>query len=259
MSNYSFLDAYASVKTAASSTIGGVEYPIVKIPDTVTVSVLGTMPVTQTTTPWIVTGSVQSSPVANQSVSGTVGSSIIGTVPVIQSGTHIASISGTVTVASLVGTYPEGSVHGLTDQGLFALGVRNDTLASVVASDTQYSRLTVGPAGEVIMANAPLTKWVQGNASCFTGVIQPVIAAQGSSVFTYVTAVQVANASANNVYLTFYGASSSVVGYLPVPANSGAIPTMPNGWKSNANGAISASVSGVASVFISAQGFISKT
>lgn len=209
MANYTFLNATGGTQTAASSTIGGIEYPIVKIPDVVAVSISG--------------------------------SSVIG-------------ITG-----SIVGTYAEDSASANTDKGLFALSVRNDTLSSVTSTDGDYSAQTVGPSGEVITANAPLTKWVQGVASVFTGVIQPIIPAQGASIFTYITSGQVANASANNVYLTMYGATSSVIGYLPVPANSGALPLMPNGWKTNANGVFSASVSGVASVFLSFQGFISKS
>lgn len=209
MANYTGLDAAGSVITVFSSTIGGVQLPIVKISDPV--SVMGT---------------------------------------VTQSGTSSTSV---------VGMVAEDSGHTSGDLGLMALTVRNDALASVTSADRDYSALTVGAAGEGIMANAPFTAWVQGVASVFTGVIQPVIAAQGSSVFTYITSGQVVNASANNVYLTFFGATSSVVGYLPAPANSGAIPLMINGWKTNANGTFSVSVSGVASVFVSFQGFKSKT
>lgn len=224
MANYQFLDGYGSVLTAGSSVISGVHYPVVKILDPV--SVLAT---------------------------------ISGSILTVQSATVIASISGNVVVQSIVGTYAEDAGHTSGDAGIFVLAVRNDTLSSITNADLDYSPKAVGPSGEAITANAPLTKWVQGVASCFTGVIQPIIAAQGSSIFTYVTSAQIANASANNVYLNIYGATGSLVSVLPVPANSGAIPFMSNGWKSNANGAFSASVSGVASVFVALQGFISKT
>lgn len=176
-----------------------------------------------------------------------------------QTGTQISSISGTVVVESVVGTYAEDAQHSSGNPGLFVLGVRNDTMSSITSLDSDYSPHIVGPAGETITANAPLTKWVQGVASAFTGVIQPIIPAQGSSVFTYITSGQVVNNSSLFAYLTFYGAASSVIGYLPAPGNSGAIPFMANGWKTNANGAFSASISGIASVFLSFQGFISKT
>ena len=231
---------------SVSGTVNIGNVPQASVHGVVGASIIGLVPVTFAAT-------------ANQSVSGTVGSSIIGIVPVTQSGTQITSISGTVVIQSVVGTYAEDAGHSSGDAGLLALAVRNDTLVSITSADNDYSPQAVGPSGEVLTANAPLTKWVRGVASVFTGVIQPIVPAQGASIFSYITSGQVANASANNVYLTFYGAADSVIGYLPVPANSCALPIMPNAWKTNANGAFSASVSGVASVFLSFQGFISKT
>lgn len=156
-------------------------------------------------------------------------------------------------------SYPEDSAHTTGDQGMFVLGVRNDTMSSITSADLDYSPITVGPAGETLVANAPLTKWVQGTASLFTGVIQPVIAAQGTSIFTYITGVQAINNALTNAYITFYGATGSVVGYTTAPAFGGSNIVLTNAWKTNANSAFSASVSGVASVFLSAEGFISKT
>ena len=184
-------------------------------------------------------------------------SSVLSVIPVTFSGSP--SISGAVTIIGVssvsgsVGIIGTPSVSG----AITAMGNLNITMASVLANTVVP--IAVGGIGEQITANAPLSQWVQGVASVFTGVIQPIIPAQGSSVFSYITSLQATNASANAVYMTFYGATSSIIGYLPVPANGGAIPTFPNGWKTSANGAFSASVSGVASVFLSASGFISKT
>lgn len=195
------------------------------------------------------------------SISGQVGASIIGTVPVVQSGTVISSISGNLFVqaASISGAYAEDSASSNADIGLFVLGVRNDTLSSLVSADGDYTGIATGPSGELITANAPLTKWVQGQGSIFSGVIQPIIPAQGASIFSYITAIQVVNASANNAYLTLFGAASSIIGYTVAPANGGSNIVMPNGLKTSPNAAFSASVSGVASVFLTAQGFISKS
>lgn len=219
---YLFLDANASILTAASSINGGVNFPQVYVVGSVTT---------------VTTGSILS----------------------FQAGTQISSISGTVTVASIVSTYAEDAAAASGDAGLQTLGVRNDTLSSVTSADRDYTAASYGPVGEAITANAPLTKWVQGSTSVMYGGSVTAIAAQGSSIFTYITSAQIVNASANNAYVTFFGATSSVIAYVPAPANSGAIPLMTNGWKSNANGAIFASISGVASVYLSLQGFISKT
>lgn len=243
---------------------------------------------------WGITGSVQGFPV-NQSVSGTLGSSIIGLTPVnvantnlnvggsvvsFQAGVNItslvstvpssvlvgASIFGTVPVTqsgvqvtSILGNFAEDVAHTTGDFGVFVLGVRNDTLSSVTSTDGDYTPLVVGPAGENIVANAPLTKWVFGQTSIFTGVTQPIIAAQGASIFTYITSFQIGNTSANVARVKFMNAAAGVVlGHLVIGANTQVGYTMPNGWKTAENAAFSGSISGVASVFVTAQGFISK-
>ena len=325
MANYQFLDAYGSVLTAGSSVIGGVNYPVIKLVDAITVnpasvsgtvgaSIIGTVPVTQSgTVISSISGSVDigvipGSVVAFQggiratSIVSTIPSSVIvgasifgqlpaGTAPIgsvatlqgtnpwivnfqnssiigINAGSVVAISQGSViTVAqanSIVGTYAEDAGHTPGDKGVFSLGVRNDTMSSVTSADGDYSQIGVGPMGETIVANAPITKWVQGTASMLGGTpvnggSVTVIAAQGSSVFTYITGIQIANPSANNVFLRFEGATSSTIGFTIVPANGGSNMVFPNALKTNANGAFTASISGVASVYLSAQGFISKT
>lgn len=170
-----------------------------------------------------------------------------------------ASVITILQASSIAGTYAEDTAHANDSRGLFVLGVRNDTLASVTSANGDLSPFITGPTGEMIVANAPITRWVQGTNSVMYGASVAVLAAQGSSIFTYVTGVQITNDSANYSRVTFQGASSSVIGYVPAPANSGAVFTLPNAWKSNANGAITASITGVSSIYVSLQGFISKT
>lgn len=275
-----------------------------------TMSVLGTVPVTQATSPWIITGSVQGSfsPAANQSVSGTVGASIIGVVPVSLTSVPPQSVSGTVGASiigqlpagtavlgsvavlqgsnpwietfsnssilavpvgstltiwqspSIAGTYAEDSAAANTDRGLLSLHVRNDTLSSVTNADGDYSALSVGPSGEVITANAPLTKWVQGTADFRNGNAGGsivAIAAQGASIFTYITAIQVVNMGSASVLVTLAG-TGSTLGYTIAPAGGGSNIYYPNGLKGPANATFAASLSGIASVLVSAQGFTAK-
>lgn len=235
----------------------------------------------------IIGGSIAASftPPANQSVSGTAGASIIGQLP---AGTavlgSIAALQGTnpwietfsnssilavpvgsvITVwqnPSIVGTYAEDAAHTTADKGLFSLNVRNDTLSSVTSTDGDYGALSVGPAGEGIVANAPLTKWVQGTADFRqgnTGASVVLIAAQGASVFTYITGVQIANMGSASVLVTLAG-TGSTLGYSIAPAGGGSNIYYPNALKTPANGTFAASISGVASVLVSAQGFVSKT
>jgi hypothetical protein len=218
--------------------------------------VMGSVATLQGTNPWNVAGSVAAFVVGSASLITVWKDSSILSVPV---GSTIAVLQG----ASIVGTYAEDAAHATGDKGLAVWGVRNDTLASVTSADGDYSPHIVGPVGELIVANSPITKWVQGTASMLggtpvTGGSVAVIAAQGASVFTYITGIQVMNASANNVWLRFDGATSSIVGFTVVPANGGSNIVLPNAWKTNANAAFTASISGVASVYLSAQGFISK-
>lgn len=203
-------------------------------------AVLGSVAALQGTNPWIQTFS---------------NSSILA-VPV-------GSVITYLQAPSIVGTYAEDAAHTTGDKGVFVLAVRNDTLSSITSADLDYSPQIVGPMGEVVTANAPITKWVSGTNSMLGGVPMTcsvqVIAAQGASVFTYVTSAQVANMGSASVLVTFFGATSSMVGYTIAPAGGGSNVYFQNGLKTNANAAFSASVSGAASVYVSAQGFISKT
>jgi hypothetical protein len=165
---------------------------------------------------------------------------------------------GTVSIAGIV--YAEDTAHTSGDPGMFSLRIRNDTMSSVTSADGDYSPDTVGPIGETIVSNSPITKWVQGNVAAVGGTQQTIISAGGASIFTYITAIQVANSTATAATVTFMGATSSIVGYTVAPASGGSNVYMQNGMKTNANGAFSASISTyAASVLISAEGFISKT
>lgn len=140
-----------------------------------TVSVLGTVPVTQSTTPWVITGSVQGSfsPSGNQSVSGTVGASVIGNVnttitsvatvggflnvnlvggSILTSSTANQSVSGTVG-ASIIGTVPVvqsgvviSSISGnvLTSPGADTIPATSSILVGVTANTNGSVITTTG-------------------------------------------------------------------------------------------------------------------
>lgn len=305
--------------SVATETISGISYQQVEIYGQGGSSVLGINPdgslrasIIGVPTVNINAGSIVAIASGNQSVSGTLGASIIGQLPagtaplgsvaVLQGtnpwvtvvpGSVISLSTGSVItvnvgsvitvnqnssilavpvgsvittfsqVPSIVGTYAEDAASASGDKGFLVMGARNDTLSSVTSADGDYSSHVVGPAGELISANAPFTKWVQGTGSMLTGTplnggSVAIIAAQGSSIFTYITAIQVANPSANNVWVRFDGGTSSIVGFTMAPANGGSNFVIPNAWKTNANSAFTASVSGSASVYITATGFIAK-
>lgn len=230
---------------------------------------IGSVTALQGTNPWTVVSSVAGGifPVSGSvaAVITNTNVNVSGSVVAVQSTTwpgSVAAVQAGTWKTSIASNYATGAASVVSAIGNLALGVRNDTLASVLAlSDGQYIPWTVGPAGENITANAPYTKWVQGTADfrSNTGGSVAVIAAQGASIFTYVTGVQIANMGSASVLVTLSGATSSIIGYTIAPAGGGSNIVYPNALKTNANGAFTASISGVASVLVSAQGFISKT
>ena len=227
-----------------------------------TVGVTGSVAALQGTNPWTVVSSLAGGIFP---VSGSVAATITNT-NVNVSGSVAAFVVGNASVItylqapSIVGTYAEDTAFVQDSKGLFVLGVRNDNLASVTSADLDFSQWAVGPAGENIVANAPITKWVQGTADLRVsqGGSIAVIAAQGASVFTYITGIQVANMGSSSVLVTLSGATSSIIGYTIAPAGGGSNIVYPNALKTSANAAFAASISGAASVLVSAQGFIAK-
>lgn len=161
---------------------------------------------------------------------------------------------------SIVGTYSEDVAYTAGDKGLFILGMRNDLMASITSADLEYSGHAVGPVGEKIVANSPITKWIRGTADLrvVLGASVTAIAAQGASVFTYITGVQIANIGGASVLVTLAGGLGSILAYSIAPAGGGSNIQYPNALKTGENSAFTASISGVASVLVSAQGFTAK-
>ncbi len=295
MSNYSFLDATGTSRNAAATSVASGLSPQVTLVDSTgtNIAVVGADGAIK------VTGSIvtTSSPA---SVSGTVGASIIGTVPVTMAGAWTTSVVGGVSIlggsvsptpasvsgvglfnvnvtgngsilavptsstiaiiqsASIAGTYTEDSAHTTADRGIFTLNVRNDTMSSITSADGDYSPMAVGPTGEVIFANAPITKWVSAQTSVMYGTSVQAIAPQGASVFTYITGMQVANDSATFSRVKITGGLGSVLAWTVAPANGGSNIVFANPIKTGENSGVSASINGVSSVYVSFQGFISK-
>lgn len=259
-------------------------------------AVLGSVAALQGTNPWIITSSIAgglfpiSGSVAatitntNVNVGGSVvafqgtspfvvnfqNSSILAvpvgsTIALLQSSSILSvPVGSTITVfqaPSIVGTYAEDAASASGDKGFLVMGARNDTLASVTSADGDYSSHVVGPAGELIAENAPLTKWIQGTADFRNGNAGASIVLMstgGTSVFSYITGLQVANMGSASVLVTLVS-SGSILGYTIAPAGGGSNIYYQNALKTPSNGNFAASISGIASVLVSAQGFVSKT
>ncbi len=178
MTNYSFLDAAASVTTAASSTIGGVEYPIVYAEQrakTIT-SISGTVTTTATQGTSI-SGTVDVADLQGHSISGTVitsptqGTSISGTVDIADLQGH--SISGTVITAPTQGT----SISGTVDVDNFPT---NQSISGTV--------ITAAVQGTSISGTVDVAD-LQGHSISGTVITAPT---QGTSVSGTVISTQIA-------------------------------------------------------------------
>jgi hypothetical protein len=196
----------------------------------------------------VITGSVIAIPTGNQSVSGTVGASVIGTAPV-----RIVSAGNGV-----LGNWNSDGPATSGDVGVVALGWRNDNLASITSGTNEYSQIAVGPVGEQVVVDAPFTKWVSGVADLrvVQGASVTAIGAQGSSVFTYVREVQVANFGSASVLVKIAGGLGSTLGWTIAPAGGGS--NFVTRYRTGENSAVTASINGTASVLVTLSGFTAR-
>lgn len=232
-------------------------------------AMLGSVVAYQGVTPWIIAPSsgsvaVNGSVVAFPGVNPWPVVGIGSVITIFQSSSILAVPVGSVITVlqspSIVGTYSEDATHTSADKGIFALGVRNETMTSITSADLDYSPMAVGPLGEMLVANSPITKWIYGTTSIVSGPSVALFAAQGASIFSNMTGLNIVNPSANNLTgtLSTGAGAASVLVYFTAPANGGSNMIFPNPLRSRDNTAILASISGIGSVYLSAQGFISK-
>lgn len=181
--SYFFLDAFSSVQSAESS---------------------------------IVSGSSQRQTIAIGSV--------LTVIPVLatQSGPQISSISGTVVVASVVGTYLEDAPSATGDAGIFVLGVRNDAVSSLVSANLDYGATALDSAGRTLTKPfAAEESRVEGYNSVVSTSVTTVIAAAGAGLRNYVTDFLVANTGASTTLVTFKDGLGSILGYTIAPTGGG--------------------------------------
>lgn len=216
---------------------------------TIGASIIGTVPVTQVTTPWTVvsslagglfpisgsvaafitntninvSGSVVAFPTGTQAVSGSV-ATLQGTNPWIVN-TSNSSVLVRWQAPSIVGTYAEDSAHATAHNGLFTLAVRNDTVASFAGANSDYSAFATDSAGRTI-----IKPFAAGEAS-FIGINSIVSAGTAASVLltpapgaglkTYVTDWALGNTGATTVVALITDSDSSIMGRAVLPAGGG--------------------------------------
>ncbi len=123
---------------------------------------------------------------------------------------------------SIVGTYPEDTTHTDGNPGLFTLGVRNDTTASFVSANSDYTPIATDSTGRILtkpFASGASSIFGTGSVNGAASVI--VIGAPGAGLRNYITDIFIANTGSVASLVRFTAGGASVLGYTIAPANSG--------------------------------------
>ncbi len=200
-------------------------------------SIIGLTPVNISNTNLNVSGSVISFPSSTTPgsvvafISGTPNVNTAGSVAAFIQGTPNVNTAGSVVafqgtspwvVQSIVGTFAEDGAHTNADKGLFILGVRNDTVASLTSADLDYSPKAVDAIGRTIVkpfAGEDATI-ISYNGSVVSGSVT-LIQASVAGKRNYITDFWASNSGSVFTLLTFQGGDTSIVGFAPVPATGG--------------------------------------
>lgn len=139
-------------------TVANLGSSIIAIPGGVQ-SVAGTITANQGTTPWVITGSVQGSfsPSGNQSVSGTVGASVIGNVPTTI--TSIATVGGFLNVNLVGGSILTSSTPNQSVSGTVQADIRGSIAAVIIGGSVAVA--TGNSSVQVL--NFPTTQNISGS------------------------------------------------------------------------------------------------
>lgn len=233
------------------TTLGGGSYVDVKVDPTGALLIAATSVISfQGTVPWTIGsiyGNVSGSVVAF--VSGLQGASVSGAVtanqgtnaglgsswPVkISNGTQTANVTAasmlSVTVdnvtSSIIGTYSTNVLGNSSSVGLYVLGVRNDTIASIVGSDRDFNSFATDSAGRFLVK--PFSP-EESRLDTVSSVVSTSVTALFNSVVglrNYVTDLQIANTGSVATLVTFKDGSTSILGYTIAPAGGGSNITM---------------------------------
>lgn len=241
-----------------SSSIMSVVDPVTPLPVTGSVATL------QGTNPWVTVGSVYGniagSVVAFQGTTPWLTGSVYGNI----SGSVAAFVVGNASLitiqqaSSIVGTYAEDVPSTAADKGLFVLAIRNDTVASLVTGDLDYTGYATDSAGRTITkpfaADDSATFYFQG--SIVSGSVA-LIKASAVGKRSYVTDFFVANSGSVATLVTFKDGSTSILGYTIAPAGGGSnMPGMAIPFRTNPSQDLTFSMSPSASIlFVTIQGY----
>jgi hypothetical protein len=208
-------------------------------------AVLGSVAVLQGTTPWLISsiyGNISGSVAAtitntNVNVSGSVAALLIGSVYGNISGSVAATITNTNLnvggsvvafqgtnpwfIGSIVGTYGEDVPSTAADKGLFTLGIRNDTVASLVGTDLDYTGWATDSAGRHLIKPFAADEVRLDTVSSVVSTSVTALFSSVTGLRNYVTDIFVANTGSVATLVTFKDGSTSVLGFTIAPAGGG--------------------------------------
>ncbi len=151
-----------------------------------------------------------------------------GSIITVSTGSILAALTGGSSViavlqaASIAGTYTEDSASTDGDRGLLTFAVRNDTVASLVSANADYSASAVDSAGRV------LTKPFAANEAIVYGVSSTVntnpsslLGVSGTGLRNYITDLWIANTGSVTTLVSFRDGDASIIGKTIAPAGGG--------------------------------------
>lgn len=143
-----------------------------------------------------------------------VGTGTFATQPTIQTGTNSIGKISDITTSVVPGTAAtnlgkaEDAAHTSGDTGIFALGVRNDTLADTTNATADYTQLSTDIKGRVITAGAPRSlKGIQ-QTSVSNTTSETTIVTAVASTFLDVYGLILANTGASTTKVTIKDATA---------------------------------------------------
>lgn len=227
-------DEFRVRSTAVASGTANIRISVESMPtpEAASVTIPGTVAVTQSGT-WSDTVTQATAANLNATVVGT------GTFATQLTGTtnNINNITGTISLptgaataanqsteitslASIASaTHAEDAANSSGDVGVFALGVRNDTIADSTNTNGDYTQLSTDVKGHIMTANAPRLLKVQQQTTITSSTAETTVLTAVASTFLDVYGLIVTNSSATATDISFKDATAGTTRFhLYVPA-----------------------------------------
>lgn len=171
---------------------------------------------------------------------------------------NVTQIAGTATVTSISGALGVGgdTASGSSDAGnpLKVGGVAVNAEATAVTNGQRVNAVYSLTGKQIVDPYSNPENTINGAVQSTDSSTHNLFASQGAGVRSYITTITLANTSASSVLVTLTDGTSTL--YLPAPANSGCVVTLPKAFRSAAATAVTIQASsGVSTISVSAQGY----